>query len=82
MENNRLVIRLLLLVSERIRETDFPKNYGAIIQGGKTMCFRPPAAGKPKKCPQCGTLNPPVAKECKKCKALLVEDKKEDKKDT
>jgi len=35
------------------------------------MCFRPPTVGKPKKCEKCGTMNPPAAKECRKCKNAL-----------
>lgn len=35
------------------------------------MCFRPPTAQKPLKCPACGAVNPPIAKECIKCKAKL-----------
>ncbi|MFA6808445.1 MAG: hypothetical protein WCR27_05580 [Eubacteriales bacterium] len=39
------------------------------------MCFRPPTAGKPKKCPQCGAVNPSMAKTCIKCKADLTQVK-------
>lgn len=35
------------------------------------MCFRPPNAQKPIKCPACGTFNPPINKVCKKCGAEL-----------
>lgn len=35
------------------------------------MCFRPPTATKPKKCPECGAMNPATAKNCIKCKAGL-----------
>lgn len=35
------------------------------------MCFRPPTAQKPVRCPQCGALNPPINKQCNKCKAKL-----------
>jgi hypothetical protein len=31
------------------------------------MCFRPPTANKPVKCPACGSFNPPISKVCKKC---------------
>ncbi|ACL19912.1 hypothetical protein DesLBE_1535 [Desulfitobacterium sp. LBE] len=31
------------------------------------MCFRPPTANKPVKCPACGMYNPPTMKVCKKC---------------
>jgi ribosomal protein L40E len=41
------------------------------------MCFRPPSASKPKKCPNCDALNPPIAKNCVKCKSALTEEKKE-----
>jgi len=40
------------------------------------MCFRPPSAGKPIKCPSCGALNPNIATKCIKCKADLSEAKK------
>ncbi|ACL20393.1 hypothetical protein [Desulfitobacterium hafniense] len=43
------------------------------------MCFRPPSAGKPKKCPDCGALNPSVVKNCVKCKADLSAVKTEEK---
>lgn len=36
------------------------------------MCFRPPTAGKPIKCPQCGSINPATAKTCIKCKEDLT----------
>ncbi|HHY25883.1 hypothetical protein [Desulfitobacterium sp. PCE1] len=36
------------------------------------MCFRPPTAGKPVKCPECGAVNPATAKTCLKCKADLT----------
>ncbi len=39
------------------------------------MCFRPPTAGKPTKCPQCGAINPATAKTCIKCKADLTKPK-------
>lgn len=39
------------------------------------MCFRSPAPQKPVKCPECGAMNPPVNKQCSKCKAQL-DDKK------
>lgn len=42
------------------------------------MCFRPPTAGKPVKCPQCGAINPGVAKNCIKCKADLSQVKNSD----
>ena len=35
------------------------------------MCFRPPTAGKPINCPECGSVNPATAKTCLKCKAEL-----------
>ena len=35
------------------------------------MCFRPPKLSKPKKCPNCGMLNPVIAKVCIKCKTEL-----------
>lgn len=35
------------------------------------MCFRPPYAGKPVKCPKCGKMNPPKNTECIQCKAEL-----------
>jgi len=35
------------------------------------MCFRPTSAGKPVKCPNCGTLNIATAKTCMRCKADL-----------
>lgn len=38
------------------------------------MCFRPPAAQKPIKCPACGTVNPPTNKTCKKCQAELQQE--------
>ena len=41
------------------------------------MCFRPPSAGKPIKCPSCGALNPSIAKNCVKCKADLSAAKEE-----
>jgi ribosomal protein L37E len=31
------------------------------------MCFRPPNAQKPIKCPRCGALNPANVKKCRKC---------------
>lgn len=31
------------------------------------MCFRPPTANKPVKCPECGSFNPPTLKKCRKC---------------
>lgn|GEM_PF-3064862 len=37
------------------------------------MCFRPAAAAVPTKCPNCGALNPPIAKTCLKCKTDLTE---------
>lgn len=36
------------------------------------MCFRPPQAQKPTKCPQCGAMNPPTKKNCGKCQADLM----------
>lgn len=36
------------------------------------MCFRPPSAGKPVKCPECGSINPAIAKNCVKCKTDLT----------
>lgn len=42
------------------------------------MCFRPPAAQKPVKCPACGALNPGMVTKCVKCKADLSETKKEE----
>lgn len=39
------------------------------------MCFRPPTAGKPVKCPECGSINPATAKTCLKCKADLTKTK-------
>lgn len=44
------------------------------------MCFRPPTAGKPVKCPSCGAVNPSVAKACIKCKADLTQLKGEENK--
>ncbi len=38
------------------------------------MCFRPPSAQKPVKCPQCGALNPAISKKCVKCKAELEQE--------
>lgn len=35
------------------------------------MCFRPPTAAKPKKCPKCGTMNPGTLKICRKCQSPL-----------
>lgn len=36
------------------------------------MCFRPTSVAKPpKKCPECGQMNPGVAKVCIKCKTSL-----------
>jgi len=43
------------------------------------MCFRPPSAVKPLKCPSCGTLNPNIAESCVKCKADLTAVKEEQK---
>ncbi len=31
------------------------------------MCFRPPTANKPVKCPACGSFNPASLKACKRC---------------
>ncbi len=31
------------------------------------MCFRPPNATKPARCPHCGTFNKPNATVCAKC---------------
>lgn len=45
------------------------------------MCFRPPAAGKAIKCPSCGAMCPPVAKNCIKCKTDLTEAKEKAKED-
>lgn len=39
------------------------------------MCFRPPTAGKPMKCPGCGAVNPATAKTCIKCKIELTKPK-------
>ncbi|CDX00564.1 hypothetical protein DesLBE_2816 [Desulfitobacterium sp. LBE] len=44
------------------------------------MCFRPPSAQKPVKCPQCGALNPPISKKCIKCKAELAKEKESESK--
>ncbi|WP_434509864.1 hypothetical protein [Desulfitobacterium sp. AusDCA] len=44
------------------------------------MCFRPPAAQKPIKCPACGATNPAIVKNCIKCKADLISVKEESKK--
>ncbi|SHN51895.1 hypothetical protein [Desulfitobacterium chlororespirans] len=38
------------------------------------MCFRPPSAQKPVKCPQCGALNPAISKKCIKCKTELEKE--------
>ncbi len=35
------------------------------------MCFRPPNAAKPIKCPNCGAMNPPTNAKCRKCEADL-----------
>lgn len=35
------------------------------------MCFRPPSVGKPIACPECGQINPSIAKRCIKCKTDL-----------
>ena len=36
------------------------------------MCFRPPSFDEMmKKCPECGSFNPPEATNCKKCNADL-----------
>ncbi|WP_373657610.1 hypothetical protein [Sporomusa acidovorans] len=40
------------------------------------MCFRPPTATKPIKCPACGALNQPTKKNCTKCQADLTAAKK------
>lgn len=37
------------------------------------MCFRPPSTGRPKKCPACGSINPTIAKQCRKCGVDLPE---------
>jgi ribosomal protein L40E len=37
------------------------------------MCFRPPSVGKPKKCPECGSYNPAILKQCRKCGGDLPE---------
>ena len=37
------------------------------------MCYRPATAAKANKCPNCGALNPPIAKTCIKCKVSLTE---------
>lgn len=42
------------------------------------MCFRPPTVGKPVNCPQCGAVNPGIAKTCIKCKADLTKIKDND----
>ncbi|CEP66578.1 Zinc-ribbon domain [Moorella glycerini] len=39
------------------------------------MCFRPPIAARPIKCPKCGAINPVVAKVCSKCQTPLEEKK-------
>lgn len=36
------------------------------------MCFRPPEATKRVICPDCGAINHPAARNCKKCKADLT----------
>ena len=46
------------------------------------MCFRPPSAAKPKKCPSCGSMNPPTRTTCLKCNADLGSEKDEEKEDT
>lgn len=43
------------------------------------MCFRPPAAQKPQKCPECGTMNPGTPKSCRKCQGDLNQDLQEPK---
>jgi hypothetical protein len=42
------------------------------------MCFRPPTVGKSITCPQCGAVNPGLAKNCTKCKADLTKAKEQD----
>lgn len=43
------------------------------------MCYRPPHAGKPKKCPQCGKMNPPKATHCVGCNTeLKAEERKQE----
>lgn len=37
------------------------------------MCFRPPQATAPKKCPECGARNPGVNKTCRQCGKPLPE---------
>jgi ribosomal protein L40E len=37
------------------------------------MCFRPPQAAAPKKCPECGARNPGMNKTCKVCGKPLPE---------
>lgn len=38
------------------------------LKEGTTMCFRPPSFDDMmKKCPSCGTFNPPENDKCKKC---------------
>jgi ribosomal protein L40E len=41
------------------------------------MCFRPPTVGKPKKCPECGSVNPAIVKQCRKCGVDLPEPETE-----
>lgn len=41
------------------------------------MCFRPPNAAKPIKCPSCGSLNPPTNAKCRKCEAELKKEQQE-----
>ena len=37
------------------------------------MCFRPPSVSKPKRCPDCNSLNPGTLTVCRKCGAALPE---------
>ncbi|WP_019850049.1 zinc finger protein [Desulfitobacterium sp. PCE1] len=41
------------------------------------MCFRPPYAGKPVKCPSCGKMNPPKNTHCIQCKTELKADEEQ-----
>lgn len=48
-----------------------------IVEASKTICAAA-SVGKPKKCPNCKTLNAPSATVCKKCKAELPETREND----